>query len=156
MFTIYPIATVHSPRVEVSDDFWGGVVSEIELVAELPAESFDGIEEYSHAEILFVFDQIDPANTTATKRHPRDNPAWPEMGVFATRAKHRPNRLGATIVRIVGREGRTLRVTGLDALDGTPVVDVKPMLAEFLPKEPVVQPAWMHELMQDYWKSGEG
>ena len=143
MFTIYPIGFVRSARAEVSDDYWGDVESDIELCPELPAESFDGLEEYSHAEIFFVFDQVDATCAAMThKRHPRDNPAWPEVGVFAMRAKRRPNRLGATIVRIVKRDGRTLRVAGLDAVDGTPVVDVKPVLAEFLPREPVTQPAY--------------
>ena len=63
----------------------------------------------------------------------------------------RRNRLGATIVRITGREGRLLHVQGLDAVDGTPVVDIKPVFAEFLPRDPVRQPEWSHELMRDYW-----
>src|ERR1043166_5883886 len=85
-------------------------------------------------------------------RRARNNPAWPQVGIFALRAKSRPNRIGATIVRILGREGRKLRVSGLDAIDGSPVLDIKPVLAEFLPREPVRQPAWTHDLMRDYWR----
>jgi tRNA (adenine37-N6)-methyltransferase len=85
-------------------------------------------------------------------RHPRNNPAWPRVGIFAQRGKNRPNRLGLATVRILKREGRTLFVTGLDAIDGTPVLDIKPVLREFLPKEPVLQPEWATELMQNYWK----
>ena len=51
----------------------------------------------------------------------------------------------------VGRSGRTLEVEGLDAIDGTPVLDLKPVMQEFLPREPVRQPAWSHELMREYW-----
>ena len=141
MFTLYPVGFVRSPRVEVTDDYWGDVESVIELAPELPTESLDGLEQYSHAEVIFVFDQIDPVHVPTAVRHPRDNPAWPAVGMFAVRSKHRPNRLGATIVRILGREGRTLRVLGLDAVDGTPVVDIKPVLAEFLPREPVRSPS---------------
>jgi tRNA (Thr-GGU) A37 N-methylase len=121
-------------------------------VPEVPSESLDGLDEYSHVEIIFHFDRIDPANVTMASRRARDNPAWPQVGIFALRTKHRPNRLGATIVRVLGRDGRKLRVTGLDAIDGTPVLDIKPVLAEFLPREPIRQPAWTHEMMHDYWR----
>ena len=73
------------------------------------------------------------------------------MGIFAQRGKARPNRIGITIVRIVAREGRVLRVAELDAVDGTPVLDIKPVMREFLPREEVRQPRWARELMQRYW-----
>jgi tRNA (Thr-GGU) A37 N-methylase len=74
------------------------------------------------------------------------------VGIFAQRGKNRPNRLGATIARVLGRSGRRLTVVGLDAVDGTPVVDIKPVLREFLPQEVVIQPAWATELMEKYWQ----
>jgi tRNA (adenine37-N6)-methyltransferase len=74
------------------------------------------------------------------------------VGIFAQRAKDRPNRLGVTIVASASREGRILHVTGLDAVDGTPVLDIKPVMAEFLPRGEVRQPAWSHELMAEYWR----
>ena len=58
---------------------------------------------------------------------------------------------GATIVRIVSRDGRRLVVSGLDAIDGTPVIDIKPVFQEFLPSGRIVQPAWSRELMRNYW-----
>jgi tRNA (Thr-GGU) A37 N-methylase len=73
------------------------------------------------------------------------------VGIFAQRAKARVNRLAATIVRIEQRDGRVLRVAGLDAIDGTPVVDIKPVLREFLPRGEIRQPPWASELMRDYW-----
>jgi tRNA-Thr(GGU) m(6)t(6)A37 methyltransferase TsaA len=152
MIELHPIGFVRSPHREVSDDFWGGVVSEIELAPEFPAESLDGLDEYSHVEIIFHLDRIDPAEVTTSTRRARNNPAWPQVGIFALRAKSRPNRIGATIVRVLGRDGRKLRVSGLDAIDGTPVLDIKPVLTEFLPREPVRQPVWTHDLMRDYWR----
>ena len=77
------------------------------------------------------------------------------MGIFAQRAKDRPNRLGSTVVEIVKRDDRVLTVAGLDAVDGTPVLDIKPVMAEFLPRGEVRQPAWSHELMRQHWKAGE-
>jgi tRNA-Thr(GGU) m(6)t(6)A37 methyltransferase TsaA len=146
---LVPIGFVRSPRTEVADDFWDAVESEIELCAEVPAESLDGLEEFSHAEIIYVFDRVTPDQITLDARRPRNNPVWPRVGIFAQRAKGRPNRLGSTIVRIVGREGRRLRVLALDAVDGTPVLDIKPVMAEFLPREAIRQPAWSRELMRD-------
>ena len=148
---IDPIGYVRGGRSEVRDDFWGGAATVVELSPDVPVESLDGIEEFSHAEILFFFDRVPAESAVFGTRHPRGNVSWPKVGVFAQRAKARPNRLGATIVRITGREGRILRLEGLDALDGTPVVDIKPVFAEFLPRGPVRQPAWSHELMRDYW-----
>ena len=135
------------------DDYWGAEQATIELAADVPEESLDGLEAFSHAEILFIFDKLDPAALTAGARHPRGNTSWPKVGIFAQRAKARPNRVGATIVKIVRREGRRLTVRGLDALDGTPVIDIKPVFREFLPSDPVVQPPWTHELMRDYWST---
>jgi tRNA-Thr(GGU) m(6)t(6)A37 methyltransferase TsaA len=148
-----PVAYVRGGRPDVRDDFWGGRETAIELIPGIPAESLDGLEEFSHAEILYVFDRIGTSDLVLGARHPRGNLSWPRVGIFAQRAKARPNRLGATIVRIVGRDGRRLRVEGLDAIDGTPVVDIKPVFAEFLPRDQVRQPSWSHELMRDYWKA---
>jgi tRNA-Thr(GGU) m(6)t(6)A37 methyltransferase TsaA len=149
--TVEPVAVVRSQRRTVDDDQWGNVEAIIELCDDVPAESLSGLDEFSHAEIVFVFDQLDASAVVRGSRHPRDNPAWPRVGIFAQRAKARPNRLGATIVRIVSCEGSRLRVRGLDAVDGTPVLDIKPVMDEFLPREPVRQPSWSHELMADYW-----
>jgi tRNA (adenine37-N6)-methyltransferase len=146
-----PIAIVRSPRAEVRDDDWGGLEAEIVLDPRFEADALDGIDQFSHAEILFFFDRVDPAKIVAGARHPRNNREWPAVGIFAQRGKARPNRIGSTIVRVVGREGRVLRVAELDAVDGTPVLDIKPVMREFLPREEVRQPLWSSELMQRYW-----
>jgi tRNA-Thr(GGU) m(6)t(6)A37 methyltransferase TsaA len=153
MISLNPIGVVRSGRFETCDDDWGSVESVIELRADIPAESLAGLEEFSHAEIIFVFDRLDEASVVTGTRHPRNNPAWPKVGIFAQRASRRPNLIGVTMVKILGREGSRLRVRGLDAADGTPVLDIKPVMAEFLPREPVKQPEWSHELMRGYWKS---
>lgn len=150
--TVRPIGRVYSNRTGVRDDFWGGVEAIIELADDLPDDCLAGLEEFSHAEVLFVFHLVDPAEVTFGSRHPRGNPTWPRVGIFAQRAKNRPNRLGSTVVRVLGVEGRRIRVAGLDAVDDTPVLDVKPVLAEFLPDGPIRQPEWSRELMRDYWR----
>ena len=153
-FTVAPVAFVRGGRESATDDFWGGTVSRIELAEGVPSDSLDGIEDFSHAEVLFVFDRVDEARIVTGARRPRNNPDWPLVGIFAQRGKNRPNRIGCAVVRILGREERTLLVGELDATEGSPVIDIKPVMAEYLPREAVRQPAWSHEVMCDYWTAG--
>lgn len=132
MFELEPIAYVTE-------------TSEIVLTDDFPPAALQGIDQFSHAEIICVFDRVDPSGVERGSRRPRGNEARPEVGIFAQRAKNRPNRLGSTMVRIVGHEGRVVRVVALDAIDGTPVLDIKPVMQEFLPREAVHQPAWSHD-----------
>jgi tRNA (adenine37-N6)-methyltransferase len=154
VISLEPIGHVRSPRRELLDDDWGSVTATIELTAAFAPEALAGLEDFSHAEVLFHFDRVAETAIERGARHPRGNPRWPCVGIFAQRAKDRPNRLGSTIVEIVGRDGRVLTVAGLDAVDGTPVLDIKPVMVEFLPRTTIRQPAWSHELMRDYWKAG--
>ncbi len=151
-FEINSIATVLNTRKEISDDFWGDVISEIKLHDSIPAEALDGIEEFSHAEIIFVFDKALHSTIVMGSEHPRENKAWPKVGIFAQRKKNRPNHIGTTICELVKRDGKSLFVKKLDAIDGTPVIDIKPVIKEFLPQTIVKQPGWSVELMKDYWK----
>ena len=151
-FLMKSVAIVRATRTVAEDDFWGNAVSTIELDSELPEDALSGIESFSHVEILFVFDRVTADKITVGARHPRNNPDWPKIGIFAQRGKNRPNRIGSTICRILKREGRVLTVAELDAIDGTPVLDIKPVMQEFLPRTAVVQADWSRQLMQDYWK----
>jgi tRNA (adenine37-N6)-methyltransferase len=151
---IEPIGVVRSARGEVRDDEWGGTECTIVLDERFTTDALAGIEDFSHAEILFFFDRVDPAKIVAGARHPRNNHAWPAVGIFAQRGKNRPNRIGSTIVRVIGRDERVLRVAELDAVDGTPVLDIKPVMREFLPRGAVEQPSWSSELMERYWDRG--
>jgi len=146
-----PIGYVHNGRLGLGDDDWGGMTSEIRLEDSLPEESLNGTEGFSHAEIVFYFDRVGSVADIPMVRHPRGNQDWPEVGVFAQRNKDRPNHIGLTVVGIVRHEGRSLYVEGLDAIDGTPVLDIKPVYREFLPQGTIRQPGWSHELMKNYW-----
>lgn len=99
-----------------------------------------------------MFHEVDAAKVVTGARHPRNHPAWPRVGIFAQRANNRPNRIGSTICRVLGVDGGPLRVLELDAIDGTPVVDSKPVMKEFLPRTEVTQPSRVTELMADYWR----
>ena len=150
-FTITPIAHVASPRAEPIDDDWAGVESTITLTPAFTADALRGLGEFSHIEVVYLFHLVDPDSITSGARCPRGNPEWPEVGIFAQRAKARPNRLGVSFCELLGSEGTTLRVRGLDAVDGTPVLDIKPCMRELAPRGEVVEPAWAEELMADYF-----
>lgn len=151
MINLSPIAFVKNIRAEIQDDHWGDVVSVIELDSAFSEEALFQIESFSHAEIVFYFHLVNDDKIETGARHPRNNESWPKVGIFAQRGKNRPNRLGVTTVKILKREGRQLFVQGLDAIDGTPVLDIKPVIKEFLPREEIRQPVWATELMKNYW-----
>lgn len=155
MFSLQPIAFVHNERMNVEDDLWGEIESIIELIDPYTEESLQGIEQFSHIEVIFYFDRVAEDNIQYTARHPRNNEQYPKIGIFAQRGKNRPNKLGATIVKVVRREGKKLVVQGLDAIDGTPILDMKPVMKEFLPREEIKQPDWVTDLMKNYWKGSE-
>lgn len=145
------VGFVEAVRLHAEDDFWGGEEACITLVEGFIPESLQGLSEFSHVEVLFLFHEVELSKVVRGARHPRNNPDWPEVGIFAQRGKNRPNRIGSTICRVVRMEGRKLFVAELDAINGTPVLDIKPVMAEFLPRGAVRQPAWSHELMREYW-----
>ncbi|NGN62431.1 SAM-dependent methyltransferase [Streptomyces sp. A7024] len=141
--TLRPVATVTGGRTEIYEDNWGDVTAIIRLDSEQFApDALTGVEGYSHLEVVFFFDQLDPARIQTGLRHPRNNPDWPLVGVFAHRGPYRPNRLGVSRCRLDRVDGLDLHVRGLDAVDGTPVLDIKPYTAEFTPAEQTQQPKW--------------
>jgi len=149
--TMDVVARVHGGRVENVDDDWGAVEAEIVLAPGYPDEAFAGLDAFSHAVVVFHFDMIDPERIVVGARRPRGRADWPEVGIFAQRGSPRPNRIGVTTVEIVAVEGRRLTVRGLDAIDGTPVLDIKPVMRGFEPRGAIREPAWAEEIMKDYW-----
>lgn len=105
---------------------WSGIVSTIEINAEL-AEALDGLDEFSHLIVLYWMHRVRPEHLPL-KVHPRGDTKLPLVGLFATRSPHRPNPVGKATVRLIGRRKNVLTVAGLDAIDGTPVLDVKPYI----------------------------
>ncbi|MDV5149851.1 SAM-dependent methyltransferase [Streptomyces sp. SBC-4] len=148
----YPVGRVVGGRDEVRDDAWGDVESVIRLDAEaFGPEALAGLDAFSHLEVVYHFDRVKPDAVETGARHPRGNTEWPLVGIFAQRGKNRPNRLGVSRCRLMRTDGLDLHVRGLDAVDGTPVLDIKPYMAEFGPQGPTTQPAWADEIMCRYW-----
>jgi tRNA (adenine37-N6)-methyltransferase len=150
MIQLTPIAYVHSERTEPIDDNWNSIASYVELTDEFDEDSILGLRDFSHVEIIYHFHKANPASVVTKAEHPRENPDWPKVGIFAQRKKARPNLLGATIAKIERIEGKRIYLSSFDAIDGTPVLDIKPVFAEYLPKS-VRQPDWVGELMERYW-----
>jgi tRNA-Thr(GGU) m(6)t(6)A37 methyltransferase TsaA len=151
-----PVAVVRNSVSQPVDDVWGGLISRIDLdSARFSATSLAGLIEFSHVEIVFAFHKIAESEIEFKARHPRGRTDWPSVGIFAQRGKTRPNRIGVTVCKLKSVEHRSLWVEGLDAIDGTPVLDIKPFIREFGPQGTVRQPDWATELMAAYWSSSE-
>jgi tRNA (Thr-GGU) A37 N-methylase len=113
------------------------------------AGALAGLEGFSHIEVVFHFGRVGADEITAGAGIPVAGPIG-RWGIFSQRGRNRPNRIGVGICRLLSVEDRTLKVRGLDAIDGTPVLDIKPVMKGFLPRE-MVEPAWASELMKEYW-----
>ncbi len=147
-----PIATVINSRTSPMDDYWGDVISVIELADHIPSEAFEGISAFSHLEIICYFDQVE-TKEIAFSGHPRGDPKYPQVGIFGQRKKDRPNAIGLSTVELIEHTGRIIKVRYLDAIDGTPVLDIKPVFIAFQPKGEIRQPEWVGDLMKNYWES---
>ncbi len=149
---LHPIAHVRGGRAEVEDDAWATVGSRIELDAtRFGPDALKDLNDFSHLAVIFHFHAADPARLHTGARRPRNTPAWPEVGIFAQRGKDRPNHLGLSVCAIVKIEGTAIHVRGLDAVDGTPVLDLKPVMKGFEPRVEIREPAWATERMAGYW-----
>jgi tRNA (adenine37-N6)-methyltransferase len=134
LITFTPIGRVHSPRTEAKDDFWGNVVSVIELDGtRFTQGSVLGLTDFSHILVVYCFHLVPDGSVVTGANHPRGNQDWPRVGIFAQRKKDRPNRLGVSVCELLEVDGLKLKVKALDAIDGTPVLDIKPHVREFDP-----------------------
>jgi tRNA-Thr(GGU) m(6)t(6)A37 methyltransferase TsaA len=145
-----PIGVVRCAVAEGRDEDWGDVVSELELDDAL-AGGLDGIDDFSHVLVVYWMHEASFDLARDLVRRPRGRDDMPERGIFAQRAKHRPNPIGVTAVAVVGRKGATLTVRGLDAIDGTPILDIKPYFPAFDRVDAATVPEWAERLMRGYF-----
>jgi tRNA-Thr(GGU) m(6)t(6)A37 methyltransferase TsaA len=144
------IGVVYNAVKEPIDEGWGKVESEI-VLDETFADGLDGIESFSHLLILYWMHRAAEAEPVRMRRRPQGRPDMPEVGIFAQRARHRPNPIGVTAVDLVRRDKNRLVVRGLDAINGTPVVDVKPYVPAYDAVQAPRVPAWIDQLMERYF-----
>jgi len=141
--TIKPIGIVRSkvkqkPKPEYN---WQEIISEIVIDSSL-SEALDGLERYSHIIVLYWLHQAVDPSKMAIKVHPRGGRELPLVGLFASRSPYRPNPLGQRVVRLLGRKANVLRVKGLDAIDKTPVIDIKPYIPGYDSVADATVPQW--------------
>ncbi|MFH9223961.1 SAM-dependent methyltransferase [Streptomyces lydicus] len=147
-----PVGRVVGGRSEVRDDDWGPVSAVIRLdAAQFGPDALAGLDDFSHLEVVYHFDRVPVEKMETGARHPRGNTDWPLVGIFGQRGKNRPNRLGVSRCRLLRTDGLDVHVQGLDAVDGTPVLDIKPYMTEFGPLGATSQPDWATALMRRYY-----
>jgi tRNA-Thr(GGU) m(6)t(6)A37 methyltransferase TsaA len=129
---------VREPRMEGWEDLPSDIILRKNLTGAL-----DGIEDYSHIVVLFHLHRVTDEERSRTHCHPRGDPRYPLQGIFATRTQHRPNPVGMTVVQLIKRRRNVLRVKGLDAINGTPVLDVKPHIPRYDSPPDVRLPEWV-------------
>lgn len=151
-FEITPIGTVRNNRTDVQHtDNWGAVRSTITVDERFGETCLQGLEGFSHVEVLFIFDQFPELGDYREPRPYRGRSDLPPVGIFAGRGPRRPNRIGSTCCPIEFVDRRELTVVGLDAVSGTPVIDLKPTMVEFCPVN-ITQPEWVSDLMSEYFQ----
>ena len=149
-FNLEPIGQVDSAVTEPTDQDWGKVVSQVVLRPEL-RPGLQGLQSFSHVIVVTLLHRaaFDPARHLV--RRPRGLPTMPMVGIFSQRAKDRPNPIGITVVRLRKVTPEGIEVQGLDAIHGTPVLDLKPYYPQYDAVESPVVPAWVNELMLGYF-----
>lgn len=148
---IAPVGIVKSPVMDAATvENWGKVISDIHIRDDL-VDGLKGLEDWSHIIVIFLMHETDFEVQEHLVRRPRNRDDMPELGIFAQRSRHHPNRIGITAVRLLGVEGQRVTVKGLDAIDGTPVLDIKPYAPVYDGAADPLVPAWFIRLMQGYF-----
>ena len=142
---IVPIGMVKNSVTEPPEDDWESVISEVVIDKEY-GQALDQLEGFSHVIVLYWMSRISSARRSTLKVHPRKRRDLPLVGVFASRSPARPNPIGLTTVKVLERHGNILKVSGLDALNGTPVLDIKPYIPGYDSPARATSPEWMNKL----------
>ena len=146
--SIEPIGYVANSIDSPMDEGWGKIESKIILKEEL-APALLGLDEFSHLLVVFLMHKAE--HPSILQRRPQNRQDMPEVGLFAQRSKHRPNPIGVTAVQLVKISGHEIVVQGLDAIDSTPVLDIKPYYPEYDRPARVQVPEWVDRLMVAYF-----
>jgi tRNA-Thr(GGU) m(6)t(6)A37 methyltransferase TsaA len=141
--SLNPIGFVRGPIKETPkpEYDWTGVISEIVIEPEFIA-GLEGLERYSHVIVIFWAHKATDKSKMALRVRYRGDPTLPEVGVFASRSLFRPNPLGMKVTRLLEIKENVLRLEGLDALDGTPVLDIKPFIPDNDAPKDTSAPVW--------------
>lgn len=147
---LIPIGFVSSPTTEQTDENWGQITSRILLQPEFIG-ALSGLEDFSHAIIITYLHQAKYQKEKHLQRRPRGLESMPKVGIFSQRAKDRPNPIGVTAVKIINIGGDYIEVQGLDAINDTPVLDIKPYYPHYDKIDSPKVPEWVNRLMEKYF-----
>jgi len=147
---LQPIGFVSSRVTERMDENWGKIISKIILKPEF-AGALSGIEGFSHAIVVTYLHQAHYEKEKHLQRRPRNLDTMPIVGILSQRAKNRPNPIGITAVEIISVGNGYLEVKGLDAVNETPVLDIKPYYPHYDKIENPKVPEWVDRLMKNYF-----
>ena len=149
-YVLRTIGVVRSPVKDPVDEGWGTIESQILLEPEL-RDGLRGLDEFSHVMVVSLLHGARFEPERHLVRRPRGLAEMPEIGIFAQRAKDRPNPIGITVCPIVRVNDDSVTVTGLDAIDGTPILDLKPYFPVFDTAPNARVPEWVDRLMAGYF-----
>ena len=137
-----PIGFVKNSIKKPGMENWQTVTSEIIIKEDLKG-ALSRIDEFSHIIVIYWMHKLPPSQRSIIKVHPKGNHNLPIVGVFASRSPARPNPIGITTVKLLERRDNVLKVTGLDAIDGTPVLDIKPYIPGDDSSTEAKTPGWL-------------
>ncbi len=140
--TIKSIGGVRNNVKEPTFGGWNEVISKLVLDQEY-ADGLRGLEDYSHVTVIFWLNLVDSCTMTHTPQGRKD---VPEVGIFACRCPTRPNPLAISTAELLGIDKNILTVKGLDAIDGTPIIDIKPYTPQYDLRQKVRVPSWVNRL----------
>jgi tRNA (adenine37-N6)-methyltransferase len=150
MIALAPIGQVVSNIASQTDDSWGQVLSRVVLEPQYRA-GLAGLQQFSHVIVVTWLHQAAFSPEAHLVRRPRGLASMPEVGIFSQRAKDRPNPIGLTAVPLLSVESDGIFVRGLDAIDGTPVLDIKPYYPAYDLVSGATVPEWVERLMTGYF-----
>jgi tRNA-Thr(GGU) m(6)t(6)A37 methyltransferase TsaA len=145
-----PIGYVSSPVIERMDENWGKITSRIILQPEYIG-ALSGLEDFSHAIIVTYLHQAHYEKEKHLQRRPQGLESMPKVGILSQRAKNRPNPIGVTAARIINVGNDYLEIQGLDAINDTPVLDIKPYYPQYDKIDSPSVPEWVNRLMEKYF-----
>ena len=146
--SLRPIGVVRNSVAEPRPDGWSEIRSDLIFRDDL-MDALDGIETYSHIIVVFYCHEVPEEERAIVRLPPRGDTSLPEQGVLATRSQLRPGALGVSVVPLLRRRRNILRVLGLDAINGTPLLDVKPYIAHYDSIPAATVPDWVLGMQPD-------
>ncbi|MBM2832363.1 MAG: universally conserved protein [Dehalococcoidia bacterium] len=139
---LQPVGVVRNSITDKEHHGWKGICSDI-FVKEEYIPALEGLADFSHIIVLFWLHKVTPEDRATKRARPTRKAGIPELGIFAWHSSHRPNPIGMSVVQLLEVQGDRVRVQGLDAIDGTPVLDMHPYVESYYHAGNPIEPGWV-------------